>query len=554
MAGRKIRSNTAVISAGFWFVFFLFAFFYLTAYLNIARIDRKLKDITDIAFPIAEMCDELIITLENANKLSREILLETDINTIELLEKKFEGSIRLNYDAQEKIFRLSAKDRKLKDYMIEAEKKIDAFVKYAKSLFSVKKNDLARDEKPDPSVVIKLLDKKVKNTNEHINSIIEYADSILNRADEGAKGSITTTHTIMLALFLGSLVVGLLITLWVNSSILQAEKLRNIAFNEIDQIWNTASVGMCLISRDYIITRVNETFMKMFRLKERDIVGAHYSELWEMFNSHFSEKMYRMIIDEKTNFESEKVISLDEQNELVCLVKSVPFMSGTGLVTGILESFIDITEKKSIEKDIMKAIESERQRIGRDLHDSLGQQLTGLSYLNQAIRNSLREKSYDVLEEVDESIKIISELIAQTRTLSKGLHPVELDRFGLVMALNELALDTERIFDISCEVIIRDEMRFNDPVTELNLYYIVKEAVNNSIKHGDARIIRILFQKEDGYTKLEILDDGKGNNYPDSGHEGIGLRTMKFRASIIGADFHAAGTSEGFKVRLLLKS
>ncbi len=554
MNSSKIRSNTGIITAGFWFVFFLFAFFYLTAYLNIARINGKLNKITDIAFPTVETCDELIITLERANKLSREMLLEIDLKNIENLEKEFKNIIIKNKVARGKLFRLSARNRKLNTSMAESEKKIEEFINYAKTLFLKRKIILTNKGRINISAEIKLLDRKVETTTDSINKIISYADNILKKTDKGVKDSILTTHLIMLVLFIGSFIVGALITIWVINTISEAEKSKNSAYHEIDQIWNTASVGMCLVNRNYMIVRVNETFIKMFRLKGQNLVGEKYSHIWEMFKCHFSETLYDMIFNDKKNFEYEKVFTLGEGTELICLVKSTPFLSSTGTITGVLESFIDITEKKNLEKDIMSAIESERQRIGRDLHDSLGQKLTGLSYLNQAIRNSLRNGSYAVINEVEESIKIISELIDQTRTLSKGLHPVELDRFGLVMALHELALETERIFDISCEVRIRDKIIFDDPVIEVNLYYIVKEAVNNSIKHGNAGKIKIILQKEDGYIKLEIIDDGRGDDYSHPGNEGIGLRTMKFRASIIGADFKASGSKEGFKISVILKS
>ncbi len=550
---KKIKSSALIIAAGFWIIFILFSIFYLIAFLNVSKIKSKLDDITATAFPTVKTGDDLIITLQRANKLTREMLLANDLNKIIYIEEEFKKVLKQNQVAKEKIFELSGKDPDLKRKLIRIEKEIIGFMQYAESLFNDHRSKIIGKKFENISAIMKNLDRRVKSTTKEINRIIQYADNILLKADKNANIAIVTTNKIMLFLFIFMVSIGFGVSFWIIRKISLYEEMRENAYHEIDQIWNSASIGMWLIDREENIIRVNETLLNMLKLRKGDIIGNKFHIVWQRLNCKDDMEMFKKALDNNKKYEYEKTINLNSEYTAL-LVKSVPFLSNTGEVIGVLESFVDITEKKSIEKEIMNAIETERQRIGQDIHDSLGQKLTGLSYITQAVRNSLKEKSFSETKDLEESINIIHELIDHTRKLSKGLHPINLEKFGLISAVKELALDSERIFNISINLDLQDNISINDNDIITNLYYIISESINNSIKHGNAKNIRLSLRSEGQYLILSIKDDGEKKDNDKAGHnQGIGLRIMKYRAGIIDAEYDSKQSEEGYVVTVKLK-
>ncbi len=214
----------------------------------------------------------------------------------------------------------------------------------------------------------------------------------------------------------------------------------------------------------------------------------------------------------------------------------------------------EIERRKGLEKELLNIIERERQRIGQELHDSIGQQLTGIEFMMEVLAEKLTERSLS--EEVPYAEKInslVGETAEQTRNLAKGLHPIDLDRNGLVSALHELTANTEQLFEVSCTLKCEKAASINDVSVAINLYRIAQEAITNAIKHGKAKKIRIdLTSKNDGLT-LTVENDGL--DFPEelSHGEGMGLKIMRYRAEIINSSLDIyKGTNGGTIVTCVL--
>ncbi|MFH1719054.1 MAG: PAS domain S-box protein, partial [Planctomycetota bacterium] len=155
----------------------------------------------------------------------------------------------------------------------------------------------------------------------------------------------------------------------------------------------------------------------------------------------------------------------------------------------LLEEF---TRRTRLEKELLGIVEREQQRTGRELHDSIGQQLTGIAFMVEVLGQKLSDKS--LAEEAAYAQKInrrIHHAAEQTHSLVKGLRPVDLDRSGLAFALQELAEDTQQLFSISCTFLCEDNVSVHSVSVASNLYRIAQEAITNAIKHGKTRNIRI---------------------------------------------------------------
>jgi PAS domain S-box-containing protein len=191
----------------------------------------------------------------------------------------------------------------------------------------------------------------------------------------------------------------------------------------------------------------------------------------------------------------------------------------------------EITARHRLEREILEISEREQQRIGRDLHDDLGQRLVGISYLSQALSNQLDANGSPEAGHAAKITGLLKDALALTRSLARGLHPVALKSGGLVASLHDLAERTAEIFRIEC--------RFDGPENEpllaqsvaTHFYRIAQEAVTNSVNHGKASHITITLDA----GGLTVRDNGSGMPRPNPRHKGMGLRIMRYRADVIGA-------------------
>jgi two-component system sensor kinase FixL len=231
----------------------------------------------------------------------------------------------------------------------------------------------------------------------------------------------------------------------------------------------------------------------------------------------------------------------------------VPQFDRKGRVEGLVGIARDVTEQVMLEREVAQTESRERARVGLDLHDGLGQQLTGVAFRCKALETKLAQASRITVGEMAEITRLVEEASEWVRHLSKGLSPVEIEPGGLSAALAELAITTSRVFRIRCTAGGGKDEAALDATTSAHLYRIAQEAVTNAVKHGKPRHITIRLSKRRGKTELTVRDDGVGIPKRRAGDRGAGLRIMKYRAESIDAKLDIArGVPRGTVVRCLL--
>ena len=209
----------------------------------------------------------------------------------------------------------------------------------------------------------------------------------------------------------------------------------------------------------------------------------------------------------------------------------------------------DVTERRQLERELLEISERERQRIGYDLHDSLGQQLTGIAFLSKVLAQRLKACHAEEAAEAAQIVAFVNQAIEQARKLARGLVPVTLETYGLVFALQELATSVEALFHLSCQVSSDHAIHITDHAVAIHLYRTVQEAVNNAVQHGKAQHIMITLSVLHGCLTLMVHDDGVGFSAVMAGQHGMGLRIMHHRARMIGATLEVQrGTLGGTSV------
>jgi len=197
----------------------------------------------------------------------------------------------------------------------------------------------------------------------------------------------------------------------------------------------------------------------------------------------------------------------------------------------------EMQERTRLENELLGISEREQRRIGHDLHDSLCQHLTGTALAGQVLGEKLAEKSLPEAAAATHLVQLVEEAIDLTRALARGLHPTELEGEGFMDGFRELAATITERFQIPCKFECSDAMRITAPAGAIHLYRIAQESITNAIKHAKASHLTIRLDREDGMVKLMVSDDGVGLPEIARRGQGMGLRIMAYRASMIGASF-----------------
>jgi PAS domain S-box-containing protein len=194
----------------------------------------------------------------------------------------------------------------------------------------------------------------------------------------------------------------------------------------------------------------------------------------------------------------------------------------------------DISDRKRLEKTILRISEREQRRIGQDLHDGLGQHLTGIAFMSKVLEEKLSEVSIPESRDAAKIVQLVNDAIRKTKELSRGLLPVVSEAHGLMSALKQRAGELEDLFQIRCHFDCEEPVLIGDINVATHLYHIAQEAVNNSICHGKSQNIEIGLHNDNGVGILTIRDDGHGFPSKPASQPGVGLSIMNYRAGMVG--------------------
>ena len=197
---------------------------------------------------------------------------------------------------------------------------------------------------------------------------------------------------------------------------------------------------------------------------------------------------------------------------------------------------VDVTERRRMAEAVMESVEQERLRIGQELHDNLGQQLTGIGMLAKKLATQLTQASSPQSESAQEILDLIRQAHTDARDLSRALAPLELDEAGLTEALWNLVYRVGRTSDVACDFNRSGTGTLCDSRVATQFYLIAREAVTNALKHSGARHLHIHLALKEERATIRVRDDGKGLPERWQYGGGLGLRIMRRRAQSIGGE------------------
>ncbi|HVC92418.1 MAG TPA: PAS domain S-box protein, partial [Pirellulales bacterium] len=212
-----------------------------------------------------------------------------------------------------------------------------------------------------------------------------------------------------------------------------------------------------------------------------------------------------------------------------------PIKDAAGKVIGASAIARDVTEHKTLQREVLEIAASEQRRIGQDLHDGTGQELTGLAMLAQRLFGLLNQQSRSEARAAAKIVDGLEQALRNVRALSRGLLPVEVDAEGLMVALADLTARTAELHGIETVFHCDEPVSIADNQTATHLYRMTQEALTNAVKHGRAGRIDVSLETHADLLTLTVVDDGLGIRQAVEESNGTGLRIMRYRADLIRA-------------------
>lgn len=364
----------------------------------------------------------------------------------------------------------------------------------------------------------------------------------------------------------------------IRSRILRDQKGREIAYlasvcdikplkNTEEQLEESRAISEAIIetSVDAIITidekgqilSFNRAAEKMFGYVEDDIIGEGIEMLMPQPHKsrhHEYLKNYIETGEKKIIGIGREVNAVKKNGEVFPIDLSVAEIKwgGKRIFSGIIK---DLTERRRLERRVLEIGEEERRKIGRELHDGLGQMLTGIRLLSENLARRLKANELPGAEEVQEISDMIKETDEYARSLSHGLAHVDFDEEGLQVMLQNLCKRSETMFKITCNCDITSSLKIENREVALNIYRIAQEAIHNAVKHGRAKSVNLRLAATSRHIALVVADNGTGFNkqFDFNENKGMGIPVMKHRANLFGGVLEFMSTEDGHtEVRCLI--
>ena len=205
----------------------------------------------------------------------------------------------------------------------------------------------------------------------------------------------------------------------------------------------------------------------------------------------------------------------------------------------------DVTERKALGRALIEAIAGEKRRVGQEMHDGLGQELTGLALTVRALQIRAAREKLALAADLERVIAIVNGGIRPSRQIVQGLSPLSDTDGNLAAALTALA-EASSVGEIEVRVRAALDTPLTLPIEGRNhLFRIAQEALQNAYKHSAAHHVELALEAQGERVRLSIVDDGRGLSEGAATEPGIGMRTMRYRAASIGGWLHIGPRPEG---------
>jgi PAS domain S-box-containing protein len=310
-------------------------------------------------------------------------------------------------------------------------------------------------------------------------------------------------------------------------------------------ILETMLEGVVLVRLDGKIEFTNPAFDRMFGRRPGELDGI---SVLELFNSRQAQSpaaaLQALLEQHSRGGKRDMLFRRRDGSQFAGEVLSAGIeMSGEKKILVVVQ---DISQRKQLESEIIDIANRERQRLGADLHDGIGQEMTGVSLMLRSLAKRAGLGASDVALELNEIIDLVNHAIQSTRQMALGVSPVTLEPGGLLPALETLVGWARDCYDIDVRlhICVRCPLQIGESAAA-HLHLITQEAITNAVKHGHARSVIVALRTSRSLVSLSITDDGVGIAEHSARGAGMGLKLMEYRSAVIGGVMRIKPLADG---------
>lgn len=309
-----------------------------------------------------------------------------------------------------------------------------------------------------------------------------------------------------------------------------------------------------VVSKNEEIILVNQAALALFNAqKDSQLVGQSiYAMVDPQCHGALRQRVeHAVLAHEPLPLFEHRILRLDGQLVDVEALSVPVDLGGEVTIHSLLR---DVSERRTLERQVIDVATAEQIRIGAEIHDGIGQELTALDLLSYGLERQVRNQAPHELLTVrlEELRGHVQRALNTTRMLAKGLSPAQIGPDGLPGELARLASNVMAASGITCIFNATGVPQGLDEATAVHLYRIAQEAVNNAVKHAKAEKIDIRLEINPGETRLSVIDNGVGITSSGIRERGIGLKIMRYRANLIGANLNITSDDTGTRVECSL--
>jgi PAS domain S-box-containing protein len=299
-------------------------------------------------------------------------------------------------------------------------------------------------------------------------------------------------------------------------------------------ILETMLEGVVLVTLDGRIEFTNPAFDRMFGRGPRELLGI---SVLDLFNNRQVQSpttaLEGLLAQHSRGGKSDMLFRRRDGSQFSGEVLSAGIeLSGEKKILVVVQ---DVSERKRLESEIIEIANRERRRLGADLHDGIGQELTGISLMLRSLAKRAGVAAFDGAQDLNEIIALVNHAIQSTRQMALGISPVTLERGGLLPALQSLvgwARDSYNLH-VRLRLCVRSPLCIGESAAA-HLHLITQEAINNAVRHGRARSVVVSLRTSRTRLSLSITDDGVGIAESPARGAGMGIKLMQYRSAVIG--------------------
>lgn len=324
-------------------------------------------------------------------------------------------------------------------------------------------------------------------------------------------------------------------------------RVRDASRRQFTAIFENAVDAIIIINKEGIIRQVNRATERVFGYDQDEMKGRNVSMLMprsyarnhDRYISNYLRTGKRKVMGIGREVEGKR-----KNGEVFPMELALSEFRSQGALyfAGIVR---DISERRKLEHEILRTSEHERRRVGQDLHDGLGQMLTGISLIAGNLTKRLANEGHDLTEDLAEVTELVRDADRMSRNIARGLVPVELDGEGLAASIEGLCGNARKFFSVACTFTEEGHPQVRDGSAASNLYRIAQECISNAVKHGRATRIDVKLLAQEGNVILTVQDNGIGFPEELSRERGMGVDIMGYRARVINARLSIDRVPEG---------